>query len=113
MQISKNFKDTEFKCPCCNTIKYDDELIDKLQILRNIFGKPIIVTSGYRCEKYNKKVGGYIRSNHMTGHAADIKPYNQKDLAYLRELADKVFYKGGLGKYKTFIHVDTKHYVRF
>lgn len=113
MQITKNFRDDEFKCPCCGIIKYDSGLVDRLQILRNLFGKPIIITSGYRCPKYNTRVNGYIRSNHMTGHAADIKGINQADLALLRNLADKVFYNQGMGTYKTFIHLDTKHYIRF
>ena len=33
---------------------------------------PIIVTSGFRCEEVNRKVGGVTRSQHLTGQAADI-----------------------------------------
>lgn len=43
-----------------------------LQPIRNEYGKPIIVSSGYRCEKLNKAVGGANNSDHKFGCAADI-----------------------------------------
>lgn len=44
-----------------------------LDPLREAYGKPIIVTSGYRCPKLNKAVGGAAKSQHMKGQAADIR----------------------------------------
>lgn len=44
-----------------------------LDPLREAYGKPIIVNSGFRCEKLNNLVGGSRTSQHRTGHAADIK----------------------------------------
>lgn len=44
-----------------------------LDPLREAYGKPIIVTSGFRCPKLNKAVGGKAKSQHMTGEAADIR----------------------------------------
>ena len=43
-----------------------------LQPLRNLYGKPIIITSGYRCQELNKLVGGVPNSYHTFGNAADI-----------------------------------------
>jgi len=43
-----------------------------LDPLREAYGKPIIVTSGYRCEALNKAVGGSKTSDHMKGRAVDI-----------------------------------------
>lgn len=43
-----------------------------LDPLRRIIKKPIIITSGYRCEKLNKAVGGVSNSWHQQGNAADI-----------------------------------------
>lgn len=49
-------------------------LIEKvLDPLREAYGKPIVVTSGYRCEKLNKAVGGAASSQHVKGEAADIR----------------------------------------
>jgi uncharacterized protein YcbK (DUF882 family) len=48
-------------------------LIDRiLDPLREKYGKPIIVNSGYRCPKLNKCVGGVSTSQHVKGQAADI-----------------------------------------
>jgi uncharacterized protein YcbK (DUF882 family) len=43
-----------------------------LQPVRNHFGEPIIITSGYRCPKLNEAVGGVPDSYHVTGEAADF-----------------------------------------
>lgn len=45
-----------------------------LQPIRDAWGKPIKVTSGFRCYQLNKAVGGSPTSVHMRGWAADIKP---------------------------------------
>lgn len=48
-------------------------LVDNvLDPLREAYGKPIIISSGYRCEALNKAVGGSNTSDHMKGCAADI-----------------------------------------
>lgn len=43
-----------------------------LQPVRNHFGEPIIITSGYRCPELNQAVGGVPDSYHVTGEAADF-----------------------------------------
>lgn len=43
-----------------------------LDPLRDWYGKPIYVNSGYRCPALNKAVGGVANSQHLTGQAADI-----------------------------------------
>ena len=49
-------------------------LVEKvLDPLREAYGKPIIVTSGYRCHKLNAAVGGSASSQHVKGEAADIR----------------------------------------
>lgn len=48
------------------------QLSRALQKVRDILGYPIIVTSGFRTEEYNKKVGGVHTSWHTHGWAADI-----------------------------------------
>ena len=49
-------------------------LVDKiLDPLREAYGKPIIVTSGFRCEELNRLIGGSKTSQHRTGQAADIR----------------------------------------
>ena len=60
--------------PSIQEVKNLTALIEKvLDPLREAYGKPIIVTSGYRCEKLNKAVGGAASSQHVKGEAADIR----------------------------------------
>lgn len=44
-----------------------------LDPLREAWGKPIVVNSGFRCERLNNDVGGAAGSQHKTGEAADIE----------------------------------------
>lgn len=49
-----------------------------LQPLRLLYGKPVAVTSGYRCEELNRLVKGAANSQHMKGEAADIYVADQQ-----------------------------------
>ena len=44
-----------------------------LQPVRDHFGKPVTVNSGYRCPKLNKAIGSSSKSQHTKGLAADIE----------------------------------------
>jgi len=48
-----------------------------LEPLRLHYGKPIRITSGFRCEALNRAVGGVRRSQHMLGEAADLSVPNE------------------------------------
>ena len=61
-----------------------------LDPLREAWGKPIIVTSGYRCQELNKAVGGAKTSHHLSGMAADITTGNRVDNRRLFELVQKL-----------------------
>ncbi len=50
-----------------------------LDPLRRIHQKPIIITSGFRCAKLNKAVGGVTNSWHTKGNAADIRIKNEEE----------------------------------
>lgn len=43
-----------------------------LQPIRRLYGKSIIITSGYRCPALNARIGGSATSQHVKGQAADI-----------------------------------------
>lgn len=57
-----------------------------LDPLRRIIQKPIIITSGYRCEKLNKAVGGVSNSWHQQGNAADIHITDEEDARKIFEI---------------------------
>ncbi len=74
----KYFKPAEWACRCgCGLDAIDMNLIKTLDFIRERFGRPIIITSGCRCENHNQSVGGRPRSAHLVGpdglcHAVDI-----------------------------------------
>lgn len=111
-KLSEHFDSDEFKCKCCGGLPahgISKELISLLEQIRHAFNKSITITSGYRCEHHNQKVGGAKKSQHVQGTAADIKvtgiPAHEVH-AYLSEhFDDKI---GGLGKYPNFTHVDVR-----
>ena len=51
-----------------------EELLGVLDGLREFYGKPIKITSGFRCTELNKLVGGSPTSAHVVGYAADLRP---------------------------------------
>lgn len=69
----KYFRKEEFTCKCgCKMNNIDLRLIKILDEIREHFGQACIVTSGCRCSKHNKEVGGVQGSRHVLGKAADI-----------------------------------------
>lgn len=87
------FKKSEFTCRCgCKGNNINMNLVEILENIRKHFGKPIIITSGYRCKKHNQKVGGVQNSRHITGKAADfyVKGISVKELLkYTKQLQTK------------------------
>ena len=115
----KNFRINEFVCRCgCEMPPEARQNIEALVAnvldpVRESYGKPIYVNSGYRCEAHNRKVGGVIRSQHLVGEAADISlrltAYSLQD--ELMKLARIIVTQGRFDQlilYPTFLHVSYK-----
>lgn len=118
--ISKNFSYKEFEASAtadkkgiCNVITSFEvrdavkELVDTiLQPLRDTWGKPLHINSGYRCPELNKAVGGKPTSQHLKGEACDVacdKPAELARLAILLLLPyDQIIL------YPTFVHFSHK-----
>lgn len=116
VQLSKNFNSYEFRCglgsPCsCSTVLIDDKLVEYLQKIRDHFGKPITITSAYRCSSYNKRIGGATGSYHSKGMACDIVVSGVSP-AEVAKYAESIGILG-IGLYQTdadghFVHIDTR-----
>ncbi len=101
----KYFTKDEFQCHCCGGNNIKNELIEKLETAREIAGIPFYITSGYRCEKHNKAVGGVPNSAHTRGYAADIRTTSSRErLVIMKALLDAGFNR--IGCYENFIHAD-------
>ena len=113
-KLSANFNSTEFDCHgsgCCSSTLVDDQLVTYLQKIREHFGKPVNISSGYRCATHNKNVGGATNSRHAKGQAADIY-INGIAPAEIAKYAESIGILG-IGLYETnsdghFVHIDTR-----
>lgn len=109
----KYFKRSEFACKCgkhCNgyPVEPDGQLVKLLDKIRAHFGVAVTINSGVRCKAHNATVGGASASQHMKGTAADISVKGvdpAKVAAYAETLLPGT---GGIGIYKTFVHVDVR-----
>ena len=110
MKIQPHFRVREFKCQDgSDPIIIDPVLAYYLERVREYFGKPVNITSGYRSTEHNRAVGGASRSQHMYGLAADfyingVAP--TKIAAYLETLIPNT---GGIGIYPKFVHLDVRN----
>ena len=68
-----------------------DQLLDPI---REAWGEPIVVSSGYRCKQLNALVGGVKNSHHILGCAADIIAGNRADHRRLFRLIVKMQKEG-------------------
>ena len=88
----------------------EHEVIQALDIARDIYGFPMIVSSGFRTIQYNRSLIelGYPaspNSSHLLGWAVDlVVPDSSKRFLMLEALLDAGFHRIGLGH--SFIHVD-------
>ena len=105
--IGKYFSRSEFACRCgCGRAHVEPALVQALDCLRGDLGRPVAITSGYRCADHNRSVGGRVNSAHTRGMAADIG-VGSSDYRY--DMLDTIFRAGLFGRVgiaKEFVHVD-------
>ena len=117
MNLTENFKLSEFRCRDGSDVPEElmenvQLLAENLQILRDFFGKPIRVISGYRTPTYNRTIKGARRSQHMVAKAADIKIRGmlpaEVACEIVRLISEGKLHPGGVGLYGTFVHYDVR-----
>ena len=109
-KLSINFRVREFACEDgSDPIFVSDKLVKILQSIRSHFGQPVTLTSGFRTASHNAKTkDASPKSQHLYGLAADIQVsgVSPSDVAdYAEKLLPNT---GGVGRYKTFTHVDVR-----
>ena len=115
---SENFAWREFYCPLTKSVPITDLAIHHitlLQELRENFGQPLKINSGYRSPEHNARVGGATASMHLE-FATDIAPLNRREgdrmqlLDELNDIAEGLGF-GGIGRYDTFLHLDCRGFI--
>lgn len=114
--LSRSFRAKEFACKDgTDPLFVDSELVQVLQAIRDHFGAPVVITSGYRTAAHNRAVGGSKSSQHLLGRAADIQVQDTDPLAVAAYAESLMPGWGGVGRYpvkagraKGWVHVDTR-----
>lgn len=114
MQLSKNFHlkeltKTSVNAPNNPSAKEIERLralvINILQPLRDILGRPVIINSAYRSPQVNAIVGGVATSQHSRGEAADIRVPDMSPLELARFIRDIQLPYDQLIREPTWVHV--------
>ena len=107
IQLTKDIhlKDIECKCGQCPYVLFSQTHLNSVQFVMDKINREFIITSGYRCNNWNFKIGGEVNSQHTYGLATDLQLTNDHILKYKNEF-DLLF--KGMGEYDSFIHVDSR-----
>ncbi len=108
----KHFKPKEFTCNCEGLCDHPNVIspavVAKLDKIRESIGIPIAITSGTRCERHNRKVGGKPQSAHIprkgVSYAVDVRCPDSSFRYTFLKAALPMFNRIGIGK--DFVHVD-------
>ncbi len=106
----KYFSPGEFQCKCgcgCDT-QVDPALLRLADTVRQHFDAPCIVSSGIRCEKHNKNVGGVSGSRHLTGKAMDFRIKGRSAVETLAFVQSLPVVRYAYAIDKNYVHMDVR-----
>jgi uncharacterized protein YcbK (DUF882 family) len=112
----QSFKTSEFACHCnypeCKEQRLNKKLFAKLLELRQEVNEPLIITSAFRCSKYQERLRAEgvntvvaKKSTHELGDAIDVRPIRMKVKDFLG-FCEKKFYAIGIAS--NFLHLDMR-----
>lgn len=104
---------SEYACKCGCSCKDVNPPIKALRAkIESALGVKLHINSAKRCERHNRAVGGAKNSQHVLGNALDITSPNHTAKQLHAELTrlhkSGVVNIGGMGLYKSFVHIDTR-----
>ena len=101
-------KELRCKCPTCKgeePHKIDVDALGALQLMREWYGKPLALTSAYRCANHPVEAAKDTVGRHRQGIAFDIRSYWGKERLTIFFLAHRAGFRG-FGFANSFLHVD-------
>ncbi len=104
----RNFSVYELMCKGTGLLYLNEPALKKLQYMRDLLNKPMILTSAFRSPEHNEAIGGAVNSMHMLGIAFDVSLIGH-DAEHVEKIARRVGFTG-IGRYPSqkFIHVDDR-----
>lgn len=75
---------------------------------RRRLGKPLRINSAYRSPAYNRAISGAKLSQHTRGAALDLSGSPAALHKVLTQMRSEGIFRGGIGRYRTFVHVDVR-----
>lgn len=125
MRITAHFFSEEFSCKDLEKTPYPCKWVDErlfplcqaLEKIRDMVGRGLVITSGYRTKKYNATLkGSASNSQHLTGRGCDFRCERGNEFIGARELYRVVenmiingeIPDGGLGSYPWHVHYDQR-----
>lgn len=101
------FTDVEHACQHCGKVGITQRLGEKLDQLRAALGRPLTLTSGYRCDEHPIEKRKAKAGTHAQGTAVDIKYSTVRELLSIIKEARRLGFKG-LGIHHKFVHIDLR-----
>jgi len=117
VKVTANFSKEEFDCADGTQMPLEVfnnviELAESLEVLRAHFNAPITINSAWRTATYNRRVGGAVNSQHLSGKASDVvvSGVPPEEVANAIEFLIEcgLMKEGGVGRYDTFTHYDIR-----
>ena len=112
-RLSPHFTSREFDCDSCVCAmqSISEELVNRLELVRQEYGAAIMITGAYRCARKQEILRGTLppghtavgRSTHEDGNAVDVRGQDMPKLLIILEKHFKA-----IGTAKTFFHVDLR-----
>ncbi|WP_444919098.1 D-Ala-D-Ala carboxypeptidase family metallohydrolase [Microbulbifer sp. JMSA003] len=102
------FTESELACRCCGKNQFKDETLQRLIRVRESFGRPMVINSGYRCPAHNAQLKATM--THATGQAVDVQVALGRAHRLIRIALEEGFtgigvkQKGAIGR--RFLHLD-------
>ena len=110
MQSTRSFKEHEWACKCarCKQVtphKMQAHVMEQVQAIRDEAGRPLSLTSAYRCPQHPEEAKKAAPGQHSLGLAVDIKVIGGAQRYEIIQLGLK-HGATGIGVAKDFVHLD-------
>lgn len=103
------FTKEEMACSCgCGRADMDPDFMAMLDELREQLGRPLTITSAFRCRNHLEEIKKALPGAHSAGYAADIAVSGGSERFQVMQAAIKMGFVG-IGVARGFVHVDLNH----